>query len=61
MKLLFHSKILYWVNFYKRFSLVGKLLCHDKRKKRFVYRLETNFLYEGNQDNYYITIFLTFE
>lgn len=50
MKLLFHSEILYWVNFYKRFSLVGKLLCHDKRKKRFVYRLETNFLYEGNQE-----------
>lgn len=33
MKLYFHDEILYWVNCYKRFSLVGKLLCHDKRKE----------------------------
>lgn len=47
MKLFFHNEILYWVNFYKRFSLVGKLLCCDKRKKILFIHLRLRFCIEG--------------
>lgn len=50
-QLYFHTDS-YWVNFYKRFSLVAKLLCHDKRIKDLFTGLSLSFCYEKYQENH---------